>query len=97
MRLPLRTILGAGALILAGGYLLFSFLGPNGISMVLEKRRQVRELQGQNADLRREIEERKERIKSFSDNPAERERHVREDLRLLKKDETTFVLQDQKK
>ncbi len=97
MKLPLRTILSTGALLLAGGYLLFSFLGPDGIPRVLDKRHQIRELQGQNADLRREIEERKERIRSFSDNPAERERHVREDLRLLKKDETIFVLQDQKK
>jgi cell division protein FtsB len=96
-RLPLRTILSAGALILAGGYLLFSFLGPSGIPMVLEKRRLIRELQGQNADLKHEIEERKERIHSFSDNPSERERHVREDLRLLKKDETSFVLPGQNK
>jgi cell division protein FtsB len=96
-RLPLRTILSTGALVLAGGYLLFSFLGPNGLPMVLEKRRLIRELQGQNADLKREIEERRTRIRSFSASPSERERHVREDLRLLKKDETTFVLQDQKK
>jgi hypothetical protein len=97
MRLPLRTILSVGALILAGGYLLYSFLGPNGVPMVLEKRRLIRELQGQNADLTHEVEERRDRIRSFSENPSERERHVREDLRLLKKDETSFVLQDQKK
>ncbi len=96
-RLPLKTILTASALVVAGGYLLFSLLGPEGIPMVLEKRRLIRELQGQNADLKREIEERQERIRSFAENPSERERHVRQDLRLLKKDETSFVLQDQKK
>jgi len=97
VRAPLGTIFGVGALILAGGYLLYSFLGPNGVPMVLEKRRVIRELQQQNADLKHEIEERRERIRSFSENPSERERRLREDLRLLKKDETSFVLQDQKK
>ena len=65
--------------------------------MVLEKRKLIRQLQGENADLKQEIKERQERIHSFSDNPSERERHIRQDLRLLKKDETNFVLQDQKK
>ncbi len=96
-RLPLKTILTTSALILAGGYLLFSLLGPAGLPMVLEKRKLIRQLQGENADLKQEIKERQERIRSFSDNPSERERHVRQDLRLLKKDETSFVLQDQKK
>jgi cell division protein FtsB len=93
----LKTILSTCALVLAGGYLLFSFLGPNGIPMVLEKRRLIRELQQQNADLKREIEERRERIRSFSESASERERRVREDLRLLKRDETSFILPDRKK
>jgi len=95
MRLPIRTILSTGALLLAGGYLLFSFLGPDGIPMVLEKGRQVRELQQQNADIEREIEARKERIRRFAENPSERDRRFREDLKLLKEGETTFVTQDE--
>jgi len=95
MRLPLRTILSTGALLLASGYLLFSFLGPDGIPMVLEKRRQVRELQGQNADIEREIKARKERIRRFAENPSEQDRRFREDLKLLKEGETTFVTQDE--
>jgi len=92
--MSMRTILSAGALFLAGGYLLFSFLGPSGIPMVLEKRRQIRELQEQNSDLQRQIQESRDRIRSFQENAGERDRRVREDLRKLKKDETTFVLQD---
>ena len=94
--MSLRTILSSGALLVAGSYLLFSFLGPGGIPTVIEKRRQIRELQQQNADLNRAICERRERIRSLSENPAEQEREVREQLRLLKKDETTFVIPDQK-
>lgn len=89
-----RNILSAGALLMAGGYLLYSFLGPGGVPRVIEKRRQVRELQQQNLDLEREIRERRERIQNLADSPSEQEREVREQLRLLKKDETTFVLQN---
>ena len=91
--MSVRTILSAGALCVAGGYLLFSFLGPNGIPMVLEKRRQIRELQQQHSDLQRQIRESRDRIRSFTENAGERDRRVREDWRKLKKDETTFVLQ----
>ncbi|MFB3776396.1 MAG: septum formation initiator family protein [Bryobacteraceae bacterium] len=95
MRLPLKTILSTGALLAAGGYLLYSFLGPNGVPMVLEKRREIRELQRQNADIEREIQERSERIRRFAESPSEQDRRFREDLKLLKKGETTFVTQDE--
>lgn len=90
--MSVRTILSAGALILAGGYLLFSFLGPDGIPRVLEKRREIRELQQQNAGLQRQLEESRERIRLFKDSAGERDRRVREDQGKLKEDETTFIL-----
>ena len=96
MNLRVRTILSTGALLLAGAYLLFSFLGPSGVPMVLDKNRQMRELQEQNANLERDIEQSRARSRGLSENPSEQERHVREELKLLKKNETTFVLQDQK-
>jgi len=95
MKLRARTILSTGALLLAGAYLLFSFLGPSGVPMVLDKSRQIRMLQEQNANLQRDIEQSRARIKGLAENPSEQERHVREDLKLLKKNETTFVIQDQ--
>ena len=94
---PLRTVICTVALILAGCYLLFTFRGPNGIPMIIEKRRQVRELQEQNANLEREIQMKKERIRGLSEDRSKVELEVRKELRLLKKNETSFVLQDQKK
>ncbi|MFH1841672.1 MAG: septum formation initiator family protein [bacterium] len=88
----MRTIVSTCALVLAGGYLLFSFLGPGGIPMVLEKRRQIRELQEQNSELQRQLQESRERIRSFRENAGERDRRVREDQGKLKKDETTFLI-----
>jgi cell division protein FtsB len=97
MNLPLRTIICTMALILAGCYVLFSLRGPNGIPMVLEKNRQIRDLQEQNANLQREIELKRERIRGLSEDPSQVELEVRKQLRLLKKNETSFVLQDQKR
>ena len=95
--LRLKTILSTIALLLAGCYLFFSVRGPSGVPVILEKRRQIRELQEQNADLQREIQEKKERIRRLSDSSSDQELLIREQLKLLKKDETTFVIQDQRK
>jgi cell division protein FtsB len=65
--------------------------------MVFERSRQIRELREQNANLQRSIEQRKERIKSLSENRSDQDLEIRRDLRLLKKKETTFVLPEQKK
>jgi cell division protein FtsB len=96
-KVPLRTIVYTTAIILAGCYVLFSFRGPGGIPAVLEKGRQIRELQEQNASLQREIEMKKERIRSLSEDDSQVELEVRKQLRLLKKNETSYVLQDQKR
>ncbi len=77
--MSVRTIVSAGALVLAGGCLLASLRGPNGIPMVLEKRQQVRELQKQNAELGRQIQESRGRIHLFKENAGERARRVRQD------------------
>ena len=71
--MSVRTILSAGALLLAGGYLLYSFLGPEGIPMVIEKRRQIRELQQQNSQLQEQIEQSRERMRLFNESASERE------------------------
>jgi cell division protein FtsB len=65
--------------------------------MVLERNRQIRELREQNTDLQRSIEQRKERIRSLSENRSDQDLEIRRELRLLKKKETTFVLPEQKK
>ena len=89
--MSVRTILSAGALCVAGGYLLFSFLGPNGIPMVLERRRHIRELQQEKSELQRRIQESKDRIRAFNENADKRRQSARERLGKIKKDETVFV------
>ncbi len=92
-----RTIISATVLLAAGFLALYSLAGPGGVPLVLERKRQIQELREQNAELQRSIELRKERIKNLSENRSDQDLEIRRDLRLLKKQETTFVLPDQKK
>ena len=92
-----RAILSATVLLAAGFLALYSLAGQGGVPMVLERNRQIRELREQNTDLQRSIEQRKERIRSLSENRSDQDLEIRRELRLLKKKETTFVLPEQKK
>jgi cell division protein FtsB len=92
-----KTILCTTVLLAAGILALYSLAGADGIPKVLEHKRQIRELREQNMELQRSIELRKERIKNLSENRSDLDLEIRRDLRLLKKQETTFVLPEQKK
>ena len=67
------------------------------IPAVLEKQRQVRQLQEQNANLQKQIEAKRERIERLRSSRTQQEMEIRERLKLLKEKETTFILQDQPK
>lgn len=66
--------------------------GPQGLQALLEKRREIRQLQEQNAALTREIEHRRDRIRRLEDSPSEQEMEIRKQLKLLRPGETTFIL-----
>ena len=89
--MSVRAIVSVGALCVAGGYLLFSCLGPDGIPMVLERHRQIRELQQQNSELQLRIEQSKQRIGAFNESAEKRRQSARERLGKVRKDETVLV------
>ena len=68
--------------------------GPRGIPALLEKRREIRQLEEQNAATAAEIERRKERIDRLRHNSTEQEMEIRKQLKLLRPGETTFLLPD---
>ena len=69
--------------------------GPQGIPALMEKRREIRTLQEQNADLQKENERKRDRIVRLNDSQAEQELEIRNRLKLLRKGETSFILPDQ--
>lgn len=68
--------------------------GPQGVSALLDKRREVRQLEEQNAAQAAENERRRERIQRLEQNSTEQEMEIRKQLKLLRPGETTFILPD---
>ena len=85
------------ALVLVAAYGWIALRGPQGIQALLEKRREIRQLQEQNAAMALENERRRERIRRLEDSPSEQEMEIRKQLKLLRPGETTFILPDASK
>jgi cell division protein FtsB len=83
----------AGALLIVG-YAWIALHGPHGVPGLLDKRRQVEELEKRNANLARVVEQKREHIKRLSDDP---DLEIRQRLMWVKPGEKTFVLHDQEK
>lgn len=86
---------GRGALILLAIVVVYAWIavsGPQGLQTLLEKHREIRQLQEQNAALTREIEHRRDRIRRLEGSRSEQEMEIRKQLKLLKPGETTFIL-----
>ncbi len=99
MRLTIfaRRILFLIAFILIAAYGYVALQGPQGIPALEQKRREIRILEEDNANLQREIEYRRDRIKKLEENPSEQELEVRKNLKLLRPGETSFILPDRPK
>ena len=80
------------AIVIAYAWIAIS--GPQGLQVLLEKRREIRELQEQNATLTRELEHRRDRIRRLEGSRSEQEMEIRKQLKLLRPGETTFILPD---
>lgn len=93
----LRPIGYTLAFTLVGGYAAVALRGPQGLPALLEKRREIRELQEQNADLARENQLKRERILKLKGSSSEQELEIRKHLKMLRPGETEFILPDSAK
>ena len=99
MRLLLVWLINAAALFLLKyvfPWVTVDSFGAAVIALVAlyEKRREIQQLQEQNATLLKEVQERKDRIRQLQSNPAAQEEEIRRRYKLLKPGETTFILPD---
>jgi cell division protein FtsB len=88
---------GKGALVLLAIVIAYAWIaisGPQGLQVLLEKRREIRQLQEQNSTLTRELEHRRDRIRRLEGSRSEQEMEIRKQLKLLRPGETTFILPD---
>jgi cell division protein FtsB len=83
--------------VLIGVYGYMSLRGPQGVPALMDKWREIRRLEEENASLQRENDYRRDRIKKLQDSPSEQELEIRKQLKLLRPGETSFILPDQPK
>ena len=88
----LRTVAFVAAFLLLGAYGVVALRGPQGIPALLDKQQEIRRLQETNTDLQREIQRKKERIERLKHSPSEQQMEIRKQLKLLRPNETEFVL-----
>ena len=95
LRSILRPLAALAALAGLAAYATIMLRGPQGLSALAEKRREVRELEEKNANLMRDIELKRQRIERLKHDRSAQELEIRKRLKLQRPGETSFVLPDQ--
>ena len=85
------------AIVLVIGFGIYTLRGSQGIPALMKKQAEIKELEKSNADLAKEVEQKRSRIKRLENNPAEQELEIRRQLRLVHPGEKVFNSQDQDK
>lgn len=91
MKGPIVRMAYFAAFLAAASYAFFTLHGPRGVPWLLEKRREIHEMEDRNAKLDREIERMRDHIKRIETDPAEQELEVRERLKLVKPGEKVYL------
>jgi cell division protein FtsB len=80
--------------LVAASYALITLRGPQGVPALIQKQKEIRQLEKQNADLAREIESRRQRIQRLREDESEQELEIRQRLKLVRPGEKVYILQD---
>ncbi len=90
-----QAVLRWGGLLAAlacGAFLFFVLRVPQAVSALEAKHQQIRALQKGNADLRKEIDEKRDRIRSLRGSGSARELEIRKRLKLQRPGETAIIV-----
>lgn len=88
----LRPLAAVAALTGLSAYATIMLRGPQGLAALQEKRREVRMLEEQNADLQRDIDAKKLHIERLKHDRSTQELEVRKRLKMDHEGDTVFVL-----
>ena len=97
MNSSVRRVLILIAFALFGAYGLATLRGPRGLPALREKWDEIQHLEEENANLQRENDYRRTRIKKLESSQSEQELEIRKKLKLLRPGETSFILPEQPK
>jgi cell division protein FtsB len=85
------------AAVVFAGYAIVTLAGPKGLSAWHEKERQIQSLEKSNAELARRNDQARDRIDRLVNDPAEQDRTVEEQLKMVRPGEKVFVLPEEQK
>jgi len=94
-RSVLRPVLILFSFIALAAYATIMLRGPQGLAALGDKRNAVRQLQDENANLMKQINEKKSRIDKLQHDRGTQERIVRERTGKTRPGDTSFVVPDQ--
>jgi cell division protein FtsB len=97
MNSSVRRVLILIGFAVVGAYGLAELRGPQGLPALREKWDEIRQFEEENANLQRENDYRRDRIKKLESSPSEQELEIRKKLKLLRPGETSFILPEQPK
>jgi cell division protein FtsB len=92
----LRPIAALAALAGLAAYATIMLRGPQGLSALAEKHREIRTLEEKNANLARDIEAKKQRIERLKNDPSTQEVEVEKRLGRLHPGDTEFKVTGQR-
>jgi len=91
MKSNLTRFAYAIAFLLAGTFAVISLIGPRGVHAWSMKQVQIQDMEKRNAELQRDIDRERDRIKRLTDNPADQDLEIRERLKLVHPGEKVFI------
>ena len=94
MRSSVAKVGYAVAVLVAASYAFLTLRGPQGIPALIQKQKQIRTLEKENADLMRDVEMRRKRIQRLREDESAQELEIRQRLKLVRPGEKVFILQD---
>lgn len=97
MKSNLTRFAYAVVFILVATYAIVTLRGPKGVHALVEKQAQIQNQERRNAELTRDLERERDRIRRLKDNPAEQDLEIREHLKLVHPGEKVFITGPQDK
>lgn len=75
-----------------GVYGYYTLTGPQGLPALAQRRQEIRKLEEANANLQRENELKRDRIRKLKESLSEQDLEIRKKLKMLHENETEFIL-----
>jgi cell division protein FtsB len=97
MKAPMNRLAYVMAFFMVIVYAFFTLRGPRGIPGLLDRQRQIQQMEKTNTALAQEIEQKREHIQRLTDNPSEQEKEIRQRMKLVHPGERIYINGDAEK